>query len=56
MANPSCPYCGGSGEVSGTVDDIEFKFQCVCSGGSEEAVKWLLGLDEEPPADEPFFI
>lgn len=53
MADPNCPYCGGTGEVYGTVDDVEFRFKCVCDGGSEEAVKWLLGLPEQPPADEP---
>jgi hypothetical protein len=56
MANPACPYCGGTGEVTGTVDDVEFKFQCVCAGGSEESVRWLLGLPDEPPADEPFYL
>jgi hypothetical protein len=56
MADLSCPYCGGAGEVSGTVGDVEFKFQCVCAGGSEESVRWLLGLPDEPPADEPFYL
>lgn len=39
---PSCPYCNGAGEVSGNMDDVNFTFQCVCSGGNEEAVRWLL--------------
>lgn len=43
-----CPYCGGKGEVRGFVDDVEFIFQCPCSGGSEVAVRWLLGLKEPP--------
>jgi hypothetical protein len=38
-----CPCCGGTGEVSGVVDDLEFTFQCPCSGGSAESVRWLLG-------------
>jgi hypothetical protein len=54
MSNdPSCPYCGGAGQVSGSSGDHEFTFQCVCSGGSKEPMRWLLGLEEEPPADEP---
>jgi hypothetical protein len=31
------------------VDDIEFTFRCVCSGGSVEAVRWLLGDDYDHP-------
>jgi hypothetical protein len=38
--------------VSGVVGDVEFCFECPCSGGSEEAVRWLLGSDRETPADE----
>ncbi len=46
-----CRYCGGAGEVYGVVGGVEFYFQCVCSGGSEEAVRWLLGPDvPAPPA------
>jgi hypothetical protein len=57
MSNdPSCPYCGGAGQVSGSSGDMEFTFQCVCSGGSKEPVRWLLGLEEELPADEPKII
>ena len=52
-SDPSCPYCAGAGKVSGSSDDMEFTFQCVCSGGSKEPVRWLLGLEEETPADEP---
>ena len=51
-----CPYCGGEEGVGGVVDDIEFFFQCPCSGGSEEAVRWLLGLQEEPPPGEDWTI
>jgi hypothetical protein len=58
MANASktfseqpCPYCGGTGEVAGVVGDVEFIFQCPCTGGSEAAVRWLLGLDGETPPE-----
>jgi hypothetical protein len=54
--NKPCSYCDGAGEVSGMVDDIEFTFQCPCSGGNEEAVRWLLGRDVEPPPDECWYI
>jgi hypothetical protein len=40
-----CLFCHGAGEVAGIVDDIEFLFQCPCSGGNEEAVLWLLGRE-----------
>jgi hypothetical protein len=54
MSNdPSCRYCGGVGQVTDTCGDIEFTFQCVCSGGSREPLRWLLGLEEEPPTEEP---
>ena len=54
--DPNCPYCSGNGEVHGTVGDVEFNFQCVCAGGSEESVRWLLGLPDEPPADDPLIV
>jgi hypothetical protein len=54
--NKPCPCCGGTGEVSGGVDDMEFTFQCPCSGGSEEAVRWLVGLAEEAPPGEDWII
>jgi hypothetical protein len=50
--DPSCTYCGGAGLVSGNADDVDLVIECVCAGGIEEAVWWLLGL-EGPPADEP---
>jgi hypothetical protein len=50
FSREGCPYCRGSGEVEGTVDDVAFTFQCSCSGGSEEAVRWLLGLHGEAPS------
>jgi len=49
-AHPPCPYCGGTGEVSGVVDDVVFMFQCRCSGGSEESFRWLLGQDSSEPS------
>jgi hypothetical protein len=51
-----CPFCGGIGKVSGVVDDVEFTFQCHCSGGSEEAVRWLLRLPLEAPAGDDWII
>jgi hypothetical protein len=42
--------------VSGIVDDLQFDFQCPCSGGSEEAVRWLLGLDVPAPPGEDWVI
>jgi hypothetical protein len=45
---PNCPYCCGTGKVSGNVADVEFIFECVCVGGSEESVRWLLGPLEQP--------
>lgn len=50
-----CPYCGGTGAVSGVVDDVEFTFQCPCTGGNEEPVRWLLGVTE-PPAGPDWII
>ena len=53
MSNdPLCPICSGVGQMTGAVGDIEFTFQCVCSGSTEGQVRWLLGLEEELPADE----
>jgi hypothetical protein len=52
----NCSYCGGNGEVTGVVDDVEFRFRCPCSGGSEVAVRWLLGLDREAPPGEDWVI
>jgi hypothetical protein len=51
-----CPYCGGAGEVRGVVDDVEFIFKCSCSGGSEESVRWLLGLNDLPPPGQDWII
>ena len=48
-----CPYCSGKGEVSGVVGDVEFIFKCVCSGGDETPVRWLLGLDVKTPPEPP---
>jgi hypothetical protein len=48
-ADRPCRYCGGAGEVYGVVVDVELYFRCVCSGGSEEAVRWLLGPDVPAP-------
>jgi hypothetical protein len=54
--DPCCSYCVGKGEVKAIVDDIEFSFSCSCSGGSEEVVRWLLGLNEEPPPGRDWII
>jgi hypothetical protein len=43
-----CPRCGGTGKVAGVVDDVEFEFTCTCSGGNEEAIRWLLGTEYRP--------
>jgi hypothetical protein len=51
-----CPYCGGCGQVWGVVDDVELIFRCLCRGGSEEAVRWLLGDDWKPPPCEDWII
>ncbi len=51
-----CQYCGGTGKVRGYVDDVEFIVDCVCLGGDEVSVSWLLGLDEKPPPNEPLII
>jgi hypothetical protein len=45
----NCPFCGGEGVVCANADDVDFEFDCVCAGGSEEAVRWLLG---KPPQGE----
>jgi hypothetical protein len=55
-ADSPCPRCGGTGEVSGVVDDIEFTFRCPCSGGVAESVRWLLGAEEEASAAEDWNI
>ncbi len=55
-SDQGCLYCGGTGEVKGMVDDVEFVFQCPCSGGSEASLRWLLGLNEEPPPGEDWSI
>ncbi len=55
-SDPRCPYCGGTGEVKGVVDDVELVFLCPCSGGNEEAVRWLLGLKEGPPPGDDWVI
>jgi hypothetical protein len=47
-ASRPCPCCGGTGKVAGVVDDIEFEFACTCSGGNEEALRWLLGTRKRP--------
>jgi hypothetical protein len=39
----TCLHCAGKGVVLGMVDDLEFEFECPCSGGNEKAVRWLLG-------------
>jgi hypothetical protein len=54
--NLPCPYCAGAGEVSGTVDDLAFTFACPCAGGSEAAVRWLLGSDSQAPPGENWVI
>jgi hypothetical protein len=48
---PGCPHCGGAGEVSGNIDDVQVILTCSCAGGSGEAVRWLLGLEDQPPGD-----
>jgi hypothetical protein len=50
----SCPYCKGTGVVEGVVDDIAFEFPCVCQGGEEEAIRWLLGIP--PPLGDDYRI
>lgn len=37
-----CPYCLGAREVHGVVDDVEFIFDCICAGGNEKSVLWLI--------------
>jgi hypothetical protein len=51
-----CQFCRGAGEVSGIVDDVKFTFECPCSGGSEEALRWLLGREWEAPEGEDWMI
>jgi len=51
-----CPYCGDAGEVSGVVGDVQFFFQCPCSGGNEEAVRWLLCSDSSEPPGEGWVV
>ena len=36
--------------------DVEFVFDCPCSGGDEGAARWLLGLEGEPPPGEDWII
>ena len=53
MADPNvvlanCPYCDGFGVVCGNADDVSLEFQCVCQGGQEAAVRWLLGCQPSP--------
>lgn len=55
-SDPKCPYCAGAGKVAGVVDDVEFVFACTCTGGGEEPVRWLLGLDREPPPGDDWTI
>jgi hypothetical protein len=40
-----CPYCAGEGVIRGNADDVYFEFDCVCVGGSAEALLWLTGRD-----------
>jgi hypothetical protein len=35
---------------------MEFTFRCPCSGGNEEAVRWLLGTDSKMPPGEDWII
>jgi hypothetical protein len=51
-----CQYCRTTGVVSGAVGDVEFFFRCPCSGGNEEAVRWLLDLDSKTPPGEDWVI
>ena len=47
-----CRFCGGAGKVSGAIGDIEFIFDCICSRGNEETIRWLLGSAwPAPPGD-----
>ena len=55
-SDEECPYCGGNGNVYGTVDDVELVIRCSCSGGSEEAVRALLGAEIEPPPGADWII
>jgi len=49
MLPVDCPYCEGKRVAFGCVSDVFFEFDCVCIGGNEEAVRWLLGM---PPLHE----
>jgi hypothetical protein len=51
-ASAPCPYCGGTAEIRGANDDVEFLVACTCAGGSEETVRWLLGLNEPGDAQD----
>ncbi len=54
--NLRCLWCEGSGEVSGAVDDVEFVFECICVGGNEEAIRWLLGSAAKDLPDKVWII
>jgi hypothetical protein len=47
------PYCIGVSQVSGSSGHNVFTFQWICSGGTKESVYWLVGLEEETPANKP---
>jgi hypothetical protein len=51
-ADRDCPYCGGSGKVHGHADDVELVFTCPCTGGNEQAARWLLSLERRPRVEE----
>jgi hypothetical protein len=55
-SDQACPHCGGRGEVTGVVDDVQLTLPCVCAGGSEEAVRWLPGPSDQPPPGEDWVI
>jgi hypothetical protein len=38
-----CSFCNGTGVARGNAGDIDFEFRCVCKGGKEDSVRWLLG-------------
>ena len=39
--DPTCPYCNGAGQVSDTIGDNEFTFQCVCSAARNQCIGCL---------------
>jgi hypothetical protein len=56
MNTAECPYCRGAKEVWDVVDDVEFRFPCVCVGGNEDSVRWLLDMQEDLTSNAPEMI